>query len=121
MVEVKNCIASVARLLGLRIVTTLIPLVCRKDFERLSKQSLALTRIEDRSFDGAPDRNAIACRSNHIKQDLPPHGMFPTGEKVQIEDTLTSLWFIQGGFGIYSLVICHSSDQILVLTLILGW
>ena len=107
--------------MGLRIVTTLIPLVCRNDFERLSNQSLALTRIEHRSFHGAHMWNAIACRSNHIKQDLPPHGIFPIGEKVQIEHTLTSLWYLQGGFGNYSLVICHSPDQILVLTLILGW
>lgn len=56
-----------------------------------------------------------------MKQDLSPHGMIPISEKVQIEHTLTLLWFTQDGFGICTLVICHSSGQILFLTLILGW
>ena len=47
-----------------------------------------------------------------MKQDLSHHGMFPIGEKVQLKHTLTSPWFIHGGFGICNLVICHSHDQI---------
>ena len=53
-------------------------------------------------------------------QDLPPHGMFPLGEKVQIEHTLDAALVHTGWLRHMQSCDLSFPGEILVLTLILG-